>query len=94
MNDHPARPEVVLHDAGGWISGPCLPVSAEVPKRAGLAMLRLIAATETWSIRYRPELRCWSAERMVGSAIVYVAATSTTALADGIEAAERKWLAV
>ncbi len=50
--------------------------------------MRLIRATETWAIRYHPEVPCWSAERRQGTAVRYVYGDTTSDLADRIEAAE------
>ncbi len=52
------------------------------------ALMRLIRATETWAIRYHPEVPCWSAERRQGTAVRYVYGDTTSDLADRIEAAE------
>jgi len=52
--------------------------------------MRLIRATETWAIQFHPEGPCWSAERAEGTAVRYVAASTTAELADLIDAAERK----
>jgi len=56
------------------------------PGRA--ALVRLIRATETWSIDFHPEVPCWSAERREGTAVRYVCGDTTTDLAARIDAAE------
>ncbi len=76
-----------MPDRGGWISGPSPDPSAR-PGQA--ALMRLIRATETWAIQFHPEGPCWSAERAEGTAVRYVAASTTAELADLIDAAERK----
>jgi hypothetical protein len=78
--------QIVIRDIGGWISGPSL----SGPHRSLPALMRLIRATETWAIEYHPEGPNWSAERAEGTAIRYLAASTTTELADLIDAAEQK----
>ena len=59
--------------------------------RSGLpALMRLIRATETWAIEFHPDGPNWSAEKRQGSAIRYVAASTTTELADAIDRAEAR----
>ncbi len=52
------------------------------------ALMRLIRATETWSIDFHPEVACWSAEWREGTAVRYVCGDTTAELAARIEAAE------
>jgi hypothetical protein len=61
------------------VTGPSLP-----------ALMRLIRATETWSIEYHPDGPCWSAERREGTAVRYVAGATTAELAGLIDAAEQR----
>jgi len=82
----------VRHDAGGWISGPCLPVPClPVPAFPAAArwpaVARLIRATsERWFIAYHGPW--WSAERVTGPEIRYVCGHSLDELADAIDRAE------
>ena len=57
--------------------------------RPGLpALMRLIRATETWSIEYHADGPYWSAERHEGTAVRYLCADTTHGLADAISRAE------
>jgi hypothetical protein len=79
--------EIIRRDVGGWISGPSVD-STVSPRRSLPALLRLIEATERWSIEFHADLAVWSAERVEGSSVRYLVAVSTTELAAKIEAAE------
>ena len=63
------------------------PARGERPKPPP-ALLRLIRATETWAIEFHPP-GFWTAEKVTGSRIHYLAGHDMTELADAIDAAER-----